>query len=296
MQKASAGTVSATPQRHSIRSIHYHLSYLVQGKEHGPDGALLLLHGLPGGAFSWRHIMPALAGQRAVYAFDMLGYGESDAPWPADVSIWGQADALAPCLEKLQLSNLIVVGYDVGGGVAQVLTTRLARERIRAVVLISTTCYAKAFAEDWPLPNMHTRQEPDAPRHTPLEELLNDLKTTFPSAAANPQRITGDILDQYLAPWKSELGKENLFQHIRQQIPSYSTSVASDMRRTGKPVLIIWGEKDQVLPPGYAERLHRDIPDSELVLLPDTGHLVLEEAPQAVARHINDFVAHLASR
>ncbi|HEY7127998.1 MAG TPA: alpha/beta hydrolase [Ktedonobacterales bacterium] len=294
MPKESAGTVSAESHRHAIRSIHYNLSYLVQGQEHGPDGAFLLLHGLPGGAFSWRHIMPALAGERAVYAFDMLSYGKSDAPWPADVSIWGQADVLAPALESLHLSNLILVGYDVGGGVAQVLTTRLTNAQIRAVVLISTTCYAKAFADDWPLPKMHARQEPDAPRHTPLDQLLNDFKTTFPTAAANPKSITAETLDQYLAPWKSELGKENLFQHIRQQIPNYSMSVASDMRHTGKPVLILWGEKDQVLSPSYAERLHRDIPDSQLEIIPDTGHLLLEEAPQAVARHINQFVSKLS--
>jgi pimeloyl-ACP methyl ester carboxylesterase len=295
MPKEPAGAArTESYRRHSIRSIHYNLSYLAQREEHGPDGALLLLHGLPGGAFSWRNIMPELAGERAVYAFDLLSYGASDAPWPADVSIWGQADALAPCLEKLHLSNLILVGHDVGGGVAQVLATRLASARIRAVVLISTTCYAKAFADDWPLPKMHARQEPDAPRHTPLEQLLSDFTATFPTAAAHPQRITSAILDQYLAPWKSESGKENLFQHIRQQLPNYSMSVASDMRRTGKPVLILWGEKDRVLPPSYAERLHRDIPNSQLVMIPDTGHLVLEEAPQAVAHHINDFLAQLS--
>jgi pimeloyl-ACP methyl ester carboxylesterase len=71
-------------------------------------------------------------------------------------------------------------------------------------------------------------------------------------------------------------------------------SVASDMRHTGKPVLILWGEKDQVLSPSYAERLHRDIPDSQLEIIPDTGHLLLEEAPQAVARHINQFVSKLS--
>ena len=188
---------------------------------------------------------------------------------------------------------MILVGYDVGGGVAQVLTTRLATARIRAVVLISTTCYAKAFGDDWPLPKMLARQEPDAPRHTSLEQLLDDLSATFPRGAADPNLITRDRLDRYLAPWKSELGKENLFQHIRQQLPNYSMSVASDMRRTGKPVLIIWGEQDHVLPPGYAERLHRDIPNSQLVLLPDVGHLVLEEAPQLVAQHISEFVASL---
>jgi pimeloyl-ACP methyl ester carboxylesterase len=105
--------------------------------------------------------------------------------------------------------------------------------------------------------------------------------------------LTDEILEHYLAPWTSEVGKENLFQHIRKQLPNYSMSVASDMRWVNKPVLIIWGEKDEVLPPTYAERLHRDIPGSQLALLPNTGHLVLEEAPDAVARLIGKFVADL---
>jgi pimeloyl-ACP methyl ester carboxylesterase len=293
MQTASTSTITPHTHHRKVRSIHYSLSYTVQGEEHGTDGAVLLLHGLPGDAFSWRHIAPALAAQRAVYAFDMLCYGKSDHPWPADVSIWGQADVLAPCLRTLNLTNIVLVGYDVGGGVAQVLATRMAAERIKAIVLISTTCYAKAFADNWPLPDMFKRQEPDAPRHTTIEQLTTDFKATFPQGAANPRVVTHDLLEHYLAPWNSELGKENLFQHIRKQLPNYSMSVASDMQWVNKPVLIIWGEKDEVLSPSYAERLHHDIPGSRLALLPNTGHLVLEETPNEVARLIGDFIAEL---
>ncbi len=293
MQTASPTTITPQTQHRTVRSIHYTLSYTLQGEEHGPDGAVLLLHGLPGDAYSWRHIAPALAAGRAVYTFDMLSYGKSDHPWPADVSIWGQADVLAPCLRTLNLSNIVLAGYDVGGGVAQVLATRMAAERVKAIVLISTTCYDQAFSAHWPLPDMLKRQEYDAPRRTPIEQLTADFKATFPKGAANPRAITSDILEHYLAPWTSELGKENLFQHIRKQLPNYSMSVASDMKWVNKPVLIIWGEKDEVLPPAYAERLHRDIPGSQLALLPNTGHLVLEEAPDDVARCIGKFIRAL---
>ncbi|HEY7348207.1 MAG TPA: alpha/beta hydrolase [Ktedonobacterales bacterium] len=293
MQTASSSTITPHTHHRKVRSIHYTLSYTLQGQEHGTDSAVLLLHGLPGDSFSWRRIAPVLAARRAVYTFDMLSYGKSDHPWPADVSIWGQADVLAPCLRTLGLSNIVLVGYDVGGGVAQVLATRMAAERIKAIVLISTTCYAQAFADNWPLPDMSQRQEYDAPRRTTSEQLLADFKATFPRGAANPKAITSDILEHYLAPWTSEVGKENLFQHIRKQLPNYSMSVASDMKWVNKPVLIIWGEKDEALSPAYAERLHRDIPGSRLSLLPDTGHLVLEEAPDAVARLIGDFIAGL---
>jgi pimeloyl-ACP methyl ester carboxylesterase len=293
MQPASSSTTTLHTHHHKVRSIHYSLSYTLQGEEHGTDGAILLLHGLPGDSFSWRHISPALAAKRAVYAFDMLCYGKSDHPWPADVSIWGQADVLAPCLRALDLSNMVLVGYDVGGGVAQVLATRMAAERVKAIVLISSTCYAQAFGANWPLSDMLKRQEPDAPHHTSIEQLTTDLKATFPQGAANPKVVTHDMLEHYLAPWASEVGKENLFQHIRKQLPNYSMSVASDMKWVNKPVLIIWGEKDEVLSPAYAERLHEDIPGSLLALLPNTGHLILEEAPNEVARLISDFSANL---
>jgi pimeloyl-ACP methyl ester carboxylesterase len=289
MQTASS-TITGRPHHRKVRSIHYTLSYELQGEEHGTDGAILLLHGLPGGAFSWRNIQPVLAAKRAVYALDMLSYGKSDHPWPADVSIWGQADVLVPCLRTLNLTNIVLVGYDVGGGVAQVLATRMAAERVGAVVLISTTCYAKAFGDHWPLPEMVSRQEPDAPRHTPTEQMIADLRATFPKGAVNRSRLTSEVLHHYIAPWDSEVGKENLFQHIRKQVPNYSMSVASDMKWVNKPVLIIWGQQDEVLPISYAERLHRDIPGSQLAVIPDTGHLVLEEAPDEVARLISEFV------
>jgi len=293
MQQRSSATMISQAQQRTLHSIHYTLSYRVQGEEHGREGAALLLHGLPGSSFSWRSVMPALAATRAVYAFDLLGYGDSDHPWPADVSIWGQADTLAPCLRQLGLSQIILAGYDVGGGVAQVLATRLLIEQVRALVLISTTCYAQAFAANWPLPEMSKRQEPDAPRHTPLEQLTGDLRATFPKGAARPTTLSAEVLDQYLAHWNTELGKEVLFQHIRQQVPNYSMSVASDMYWIHKPVLIIWGEQDEVLPSTFARRLYRDIPDSRLALIPNTGHLVLEEAPDQVARLMNEFIAGL---
>jgi pimeloyl-ACP methyl ester carboxylesterase len=93
--------------------------------------------------------------------------------------------------------------------------------------------------------------------------------------------------------WDSELGKELLFQHIRLLHPNYSNSVASDLKVLGKPVLIIWGEKDQQMPLRLAHRLNRDIPASQLVVIPDAGHLLLFDAPAAVARALLDFVGSL---
>jgi len=285
--------VASGPERRMAHVIHYNLSYVVQGAEYGTDGAIVLLHDILAGAFAWSEVMPQLADtKRAVYAIDMLGYGQSEHPWPADTSNWGHADSLSMLFEQLNLTNIVLVGHGLGGSVAQVLATRLSRERVAALVLIDTNCFEHSFAPNWPLTEMKKRQDPDAPKQIKVEDIIADLKETLPNGSNNPQRFQ-DIMSDYIEPWNSELGKEVLYQHIRLLIPSYTNSVASDLKRLGKPVLIIWGQNDQQNPLKFAERLHRDIAESELVIVPDAGHLILFDAPDNVASAIVDFVGNL---
>ncbi len=293
LNRISSKVETSTQERHNAHVIHYNLSYILQGAEWGTDGAIVLLHDMMGGAFTWRDVLPGLASlKRAVYAVDMLGYGESDHPWQSDTSIWGQADCLNFLFEHLNLTNVVLIGHGMGGGVAQVLATRLCRERIAALVLIDTFAYNYAFAPDWPLPDMTEQQKPDQPMQTKLEDMIRELQETLPKATQNPDRFKQSMND-WIEPWNSDLGKELLFQQIRLLLPNYSNSVASDLKRMGKPTLIIWGERDEQIPLKIAQRLHRELPESRLVIVPGAGHLILFDAPGDVARAIEDFVGRL---
>ena len=284
---------TGTQERHIAHVIHYNLSYIVQGTEYGTDGAIVLLHDIMGGAFTWRDILPQLAStKRAVYVIDMLGYGQSDHPWQSDTSIWGHADCLFFLFEQINLTNIVLVGHGIGGGVAQVLATRLSRERVAALVLIDSIAYENTFAPDWPLPDMKQKQEPDRPKETELEEMIHELQETLPNGTQYPDRFK-QFMNDWIAPWDSELGKELLFQQIRLLHPNYSNSVASDLKVMGKPTLIIWGEHDAQMPLKIAQRLHHDIPESRLVIIPNAGHLILFDSPDDVARAIGDFVERL---
>jgi len=288
----SDAAVASGSERRRAHVIHYNLSYVVQGAEHGTNGAIVLLHEIPAGAFAWADVMPQLASaNRAVYAIDMLGYGQSDHPWPADTSNWGHADALSMLFEQLNLTNIVLVGHGLGGAVAQVLATRLSRERVAALVLIDTYCFEYSFAPNWPLSEMKKRQDVDAPKQTKVEDLIADLKERLPNGSYNPQRLQS-FLSDYIEPWNSELGKEVLFQHIRLLIPGYTNSVSTDLKGLGKPVLIIWGQNDQQVPLKFAERLHREIPEAELVIVPEAGHLILFDAPGAVASALSNFIGN----
>lgn len=290
---SNTSDVLATRERRTGRSVHYNISYLVQGTEYGTDGAIVLLHDIPAGAFTWEGIMGQIGGlKRAVYAFDMLGFGQSERPWPADTSIWGQADVLYYLLRDLKLTNVILVGHGLGGGVAQVLATRLVRQQVAALVLVDSNSYLHTFADNWPLTDMEKRRDFDAPQNTELDDLIRDLRETLPAATVNPKAFEKVIAD-YVEPWNNEHGKELLFQQIRNLIPYYLNAVSSDLRVLGKPTLIVWGEKDEQTPLKYAERLHREIPDSQLVIIPDAGHLTLFDAPDAVAEALIDFIRNL---
>ena len=293
MLQQTSNDATGTRERHTAHVIHYDLSYILQGAEHGTDGAIVLLHDIPAGAFEWDNVLPQLAAtNRAVYAIDMLGYGISEHPWPSDTSIWGHADALAFLFNQLNLTNMVLVGHGIGGGVAQVLATRLSHSRIGALVLIDTTCYEYAFAPDWPLTDMKKAQDPDLPQHISVEDMLKDLQSTLPSGSSDADSFK-KAMNPWLDQWNSHLGKEMLYQHIRLLIPSYSNSVASDLKVMGKPALIIWGENDRQIPLHYAQRLHHEIPESRLVIIPGAGHMVVFDAADQVASALSDFVERL---
>lgn len=289
---APAAPRAAALTRGRVQSIHYTLSYAVRNAEKGSKGAIVLLHDLPGGAFTWADALPKLdAADHAVYAFDMLAYGESEHAWPSDTSVWGHADCLSYAIQRLGLTDITLVGFGVGGGVAQVLATRLLRDRIAKLVLINSYAYEYAFAPDWPLPEMAKRQDPEAPKHTATDAVLNDLRATLPNAAANPQYLAGSKLDAYVNEWNSDIGRELLFQHVRLMNPMYLNSVSSYLRGLTVPVLLVWGENDKVTPVSLGERLQRDIPGARLEIVKGAGHLLLDDAPDAVG----DLIARFAT-
>ena len=285
---ATSAPAQQAGQRDIVRSIHYRLSYIVQNPERGPQGAIVLLHDLPGGAFVWQSILPQIAATgKAVYAFDMLGYGDSDHPWPSDTTIWGHADCLLYAFQTLGLTDITLVGVGLGGAVAQVLATRLYREEVARLALINTYAYLDAYAPNWPLPDMEKHQDPEASHTMKLDAVMNELRQTVPLGAA--KGLNKDRLTMYVNEWNSEVGKHMLLQHVRLMLPDYINAVASDVTKLAIPVLVVWGEQDQVTPLSLGQRLARETATAQLETLPGVGHLALDDAPAQVARLIADF-------
>lgn len=283
-QSAAAG------RRDIVRSIHYTLSYLVQNAERGPKGAIVLLHDMPGGAFVWESVMPALAATgHAVYAFDMLGFGQSDKPWPADTSVWGHADCLTYALRALGLSDITLVGFGLGGGVAQTLATRLYRDEVARLALINTYAYEYAYAPNWPFPEMEKHHDPELAHHMKIADEQAELRQAIP--AGSVATLSGSRLDAYLTEWNSDLGKNVIMQQVRNMLPLYMNSVASDVTSLDKPILLIWGERDAVTPITLGQRLAQESQQAKLEVVLGAGHLIIDEAPDRVASLLASFAS-----
>src|SRR5271165_4345156 len=229
-----------------VFTIHYNLNYLQRNfSGNAETQTVVFLHDFPGSANVWQDVLPAVGAHPAL-AFDLLGNGNSDHPWPADLSVWGHADALNLALRNLGLRNIVFVGLGLGGGIAQVLATRLAADLTRGLILINSLAFNYSFNPNWPLPDMAKRQDPDAPLHTPLTDVETDLRKTVPLGAAGT--LSTSALDAYVKPWLTELGKEVLYLQIRGLVPYYLNAVAADLAHLACPTLIIWGERNQIVP------------------------------------------------
>src|SRR5712691_5556563 len=101
----------------------------------GGGPPLVLVHGTPSSTYLWRHVIPKLASERTVYAYDLLGYGASEKRDNQDVSLGAQTRLLAQLLDHWELEQPAIVGHDFGGAIT-LRTHLLERRPFSAIALL----------------------------------------------------------------------------------------------------------------------------------------------------------------
>ena len=98
-----------------------------------------------------------------------------------------------------------------------------------------------------------------------------------------------------MEPWLGARGQDAFYRQIAQAEERFTDEVEPLYGEIRAPVLILWGEEDRWIPVESAHRLHSRIPQSELQLVPEAGHFLQEDAPQAVAAHLIRFFGRHAA-
>lgn len=248
----------------------------------GDGPPVVLVHGTPWSSFNLRHIINALAADFSVYYYDLLGYGQSDKT-AGDVSLGIQNQVLSGLLEHWQISRPVIIGHDFGG--ATLLRTHLLNKcNFDKIILIDPVAVSP-----WGSPFFrHVKEHEAAFAGVPdyIHEAI--VRAYVKTAAFKP--IDAATLDMIVAPWLGEDGKPAFYRQIAQADSAHTDEVQPLYAQITSPTLILWGREDSWIPVERGEALHRMIPGSTFRVIPDAGHLVIEERPEQLIREIRSFL------
>jgi len=242
----------------------------------GSGPPLLLAQGYAGSADDWPPaFVEALARSFSLLAPDNRGVGGSELGDPAAVTVDSMAADLEALLDHLGIERTALLGFSMGGFIAQALAVR-APGRIESLALLSTDPGGpgaiRADPADWGRLVDHSG--------TPREQASRTFSVIFPPAVAPEfDREFGEIEAASLAALDpvSLAAQERAMAGWWAEAPS-----PADLPPTA-PVLVGHGAEDVVIPPGNAELLAARFPGAGVELLPGAGHAFPAQMPAAVA-------------
>lgn len=248
----------------------------------GNGPPVVLVHGTPWSSFNLRHLIDDLSEDFTLYYFDLMGYGQSDKS-PGDVSLGIQNQVLNQLLDHWQLANPSIIGHDFGG--ATVLRTHLLNRRsFNKIVLIDPVAISPWGSSFFQHVKVHEAAFAGVPDY--IHEAI--VRAYVKTAAFQP--LEEKTLDGILAPWTESSGKAAFYRQIAQADVAYTDEVQALYSKIKEPVLVLWGSEDKWIPLEKGQILHKMISTSTLQVIPDAGHLVIEEKPADLIRYIRPFL------
>jgi pimeloyl-ACP methyl ester carboxylesterase len=248
---------------------------------------LLLIHGLLGYSYSWRHNLAALAQCAPAYAIDLPGVGFSGRSAQLDCSFGGLATTVLRALDTLQLETIDLVGTSHGGAVAMMLAAA-APERVRRLVLVAPL-HPWAQHRRWLIRLLATSVGRTIFRGvSPLVAPLNGyfLRRMY----GDPRKIASGTIEAYSVPVRIPGTHEHLLRIVRTWCADLQEVERALPRITGVPTLLVWGNRDLAVPISSAERLRREFRLAELAIIHGAGHLPYEEDPAEFNRIVCGFL------
>ena len=259
--------------------------------DEGEGEVILLLHGIAGSSQTWRSLIRPLSRHYRVVAPDLLGHGDSTKP-RTDYSLGAFSVLLRDFLDELGIARATLVGHSLGGGIAMQFIYQHPDYGQRLVLIGSGGL------------------GPDVGLTLRLASLPG-AELVLPLIAPRKMVATGDRLWSWLrkAGVESPRGEE-MWRHysslsdgptrqaflrtLRAVVDHRGQAVSALNRlttRTNFPVLVIWGDRDTMIPVHHAHAARRARPDVRLEVLADVGHFPHAERPVEVAELIVGFIA-----
>lgn len=277
---------TSIPLQH--RRIHGHdVGFRMAGD--GP--VLLLIHGMAGSSRSWREVMPQLATDHTVIAPDLLGHGQSAKPL-GDYSLGAHASGLRDLLGALKIDRATVVGQSLGGGVAMQLAYQHP-EIAERLVLVNSGGLGRDVSR---LLRLFTLPGMEYLMPVLFPAFVRDRGRTLMQSLYRRGLRAPHIAEMWRA-YESLSEPENraaFVKTLRAVIDPGGQAVSAKDRlylTEALPTLIMWGDKDPIIPVQHAHDAAELMPGSRLEIFPGVGHFPHVEAPDRFVEVLSDFLA-----
>ena len=257
---------------------------LVHVEQSGQGEPVVLLHGFGGSSFAWRLVAPALARRYHVIAPDLNGFGWTQRPKEvAAYTYAGQAEMVLGVLRALGIERFHVIGHSYGGGLALWLAGRYP-QRVRSVVLVSSV-----------LPDYSQQQRQTWARFRTFNWLLvhffvlsrAGVRRTLELCIHDKRRITSELVDAYRERLLVE-GVDDAYYGLMAPVDLPVPEVS--LHDVQAPTLVVWGREDRLISLARAETYVPQLPQGQLVVLDDCGHMALEECPDRLLAEVLPFL------
>jgi len=247
------------------------------------EPAVVLLHGAGASAYTFRDIIPPLAGSRRVLAIDWYGFGWTERPAePAAYTVPGQIAMIHAVLEKENIRRAHLFGHSFGALLANAYA-ETHPETVASLTLLSPP--ATLSNTPWLL---GTR--PGRAVLYPLLRLFLSSETRFADmqrrSYARPEQPTREEMENY----RQRLLVEGLWSALNGFFSG--DEPAPDALRYGVdgiPLMILAGRQDPIVPLAQLEPLAQTIPGARLEILDQSGHNAPEEQPRETVDLLETF-------
>jgi pimeloyl-ACP methyl ester carboxylesterase len=288
--------------RHSL-STGITLNVGTAGPDDGP--AIIFLHGFPESHRTWRGIAPLLEDKYRLIMPDQRGFAGSDAPQdPADYSTDKIVADLLALVDRLGLDDFTLVGHDWGGAVSWAAALR-NDPRLKRLVIINAphpVIFQKSLIED--SDQRAASQYITAFRTPGIEAAVEAMgwETFFDksfSGHVDLAIIPPEERAEYIAEWSQPgvfTAMLNWYRASAMMVPPQGVTVPLPdflLRAFPKvrvPTLVVWGMRDKALLPLQLDGLDALVEDLTIARVPDAGHFLPWEKPQAVAGPLRSFL------
>lgn len=257
----------------TINGLDVHVKTAGQGER-----VFVLLHGFGASLYSWHAVIEPFSQLGRVIAYDRPAFGLTERPlqWEGQ-NPYGpdaQVELVVGLLDHFGVDQAVLVGNSAGGTVAM-LTALAYPERVSGMILVDPAVYNGGGAPSWIRPLLATPQM----RHLgPL--IARQIQTRGPEliemAWHDPSRLNPEVIEMYKKPLQVDDWDKALWEMT---LASRASNLDERLGELVLAILVITGDDDRIVPTADSIRLAGELPNADLVVIKDAGHVPHEEKP-----------------